>query len=408
MDNLTSPKEFEFNLGTYGGVIKISSPGELKDWAEKEWNLWAWGFLPPTDGMPPIQIIVNSHKTFKTKLHELANQWAGGQNIPQRVETTLISLGQLFTEYYCNHNIIHSSSVEAAFLFGLREKRGDKVAMGAYASLLNISLSSVNNTNILDGLFEGFLYKREVDWTGTANSEVFNQLRKQYESNLTQQAKVSKEIETRNANLNQAYEITLKERSDALLKLEGDKKNTLDKLHADQSSAFTDVIKKHENNLKAIELTYDQKLALQKPVEYWQTKERYHGRLSLRFGIAALLTMLVLGSALGFLIYNVLSHLGTNENPKNWQIGILLIALFFSIWSMRIIVRLFLSHLHLAGDASERQTMILTYLSMSREGSNFTPDDKKLILQHLFRSTSDGLVKDDAAPPTPLEMLTRK
>ena len=155
-------------------------------------------------------------------------------------------------------------------------------------------------------------------------------------------------------------------------------------------------------------MTYDQKLALQKPVEYWQTKESHHKSRSFGFGIAAILVGLVLVSLLGISTYEVLSPLGANENPKNWQIGVLLIALFFSIWLMRIIVRLFLSHLHLAGDASERRTMIQTYLAMSRDGSNFGPEDKKLILQHLFRSASDGLVKDDAAPPTPLEMLTRK
>ena len=75
---------------------------------------------------------------------------------------------------------------------------------------------------------------------------------------------------------------------------------------------------------------------------------------------------------------------------------------------IRILVRMFLSNLHLATDAAERRTMILTYLSMSREGAEFTKDDKKLIVQHLFRSASDGLVKDDAAPPTIFEMLTRK
>ena len=184
--------------------------------------------------------------------------------------------------------------------------------------------------------------------------------------------------------------------------------DSLKKLHPEQTSVFDGVIKKHEENLKAIELTYDQKLALQKPVAYWETKERYHGRLAFRFGIAAISSFIVLASTLGISIHAVLGGLGPNENPKNWQIGVLLVALFFSIWLMRIIVRLFLSHLHLSGDAAERRTMILTYLSMSREGSNFGSEDKKLILQHLFRSASDGLVKDDAAPPTPMEFLSRR
>jgi hypothetical protein len=51
--------------------------------------------------------------------------------------------------------------------------------------------------------------------------------------------------------------------------------------------------------------------------------------------------------------------------------------------------------------------MIQTFLSMAREGSAFAPEDKTLIFQHLFRSASDGLVKDDAAPPNLLGMLQK-
>jgi hypothetical protein len=52
--------------------------------------------------------------------------------------------------------------------------------------------------------------------------------------------------------------------------------------------------------------------------------------------------------------------------------------------------------------------MIQTYLSMSGEGTEFKADDRKLILDHVFRSASDGLVKDDAAPPSIIEVITKR
>lgn len=70
-------------------------------------------------------------------------------------------------------------------------------------------------------------------------------------------------------------------------------------------------------------------------------------------------------------------------------------------------MRLLFNHLHAATDAAERRMMILTYLAMSREGAQFAAEDKKLIVQH-FRSVSEGLAKDDAAPATLFELLTRK
>ena len=180
-----------------------------------------------------------------------------------------------------------------------------------------------------------------------------------------------------------------------------------DELHQEQTAKFGEALRKHEEKLTAIEDAYNQKLALQKPVDYWRTKETHHRKRSVVWGIAAISTLLVLAGSLGIAVYEILSPLQSKEDPKHWQIGILLVGMFFSIWVIRVLVRIFLSHLHLATDAAERLMMILTYLSISREGAQYSSDDKKLILSNIFRTASDGLVKDDAAPPTPLEILSR-
>jgi hypothetical protein len=109
----------------------------------------------------------------------------------------------------------------------------------------------------------------------------------------------------------------------------------------------------------------------------------------------------------GFLVHWIFTNLKPDENPREWQLGILVVAAFFSIWLIRVLVRMLFSHLHLATDAAERRTMILTYLAMSREGAQFGKEDKALIVQHLFRSVSDGYVKDDASPPSIFELFTR-
>jgi hypothetical protein len=258
-----------------------------------------------------------------------------------------------------------------------------------------------------DGVVEAFLYDREIDWTASAHRKSLNKLRQEYSENIDHQEKRFNEIEGQNKNLNEAFEQTLKERTEALNRFQEERGQLLTKLHEEQATEFREVIKKHEENLKAIEQTYDRKLALKKPVEYGELKERHHRTRSNVWGAAALFTMLALTGLLGVAVYEVLATLPPNQNPAHWQVGILLIALFFSIWTVRVLVRIFLSHLHLATDAAERRMMVLTYLSIGREGTQFTPEDKRIILDHLFRSASDGLVKDDAASPTPMEMLSR-
>ncbi len=77
------------------------------------------------------------------------------------------------------------------------------------------------------------------------------------------------------------------------------------------------------------------------------------------------------------------------------------------MWGIRLIVRMFLSHLHLATDAAERVVMTQTYLSLL-DGKHLPNDeDRKLILQALFRPTSDGIVKDEGVPFSLAEALTR-
>jgi Family of unknown function (DUF6161) len=68
-----------------------------------------------------------------------------------------------------------------------------------------------------------------------------------------------------------------------------------------------------------------------------------------------------------------------------------------AFWIGRILLRMYLSGHHLATDAEERRTMIMTFLALAKNKS-VEENDRKLILTALFRPGSDGIVKDDAAP----------
>jgi hypothetical protein len=404
MESQTTPI-FEFDLGNYGDKITIASPEELRKWAQEEWSKWEW---VNQAGQPVTSGIANQHTQFRDQLNNFASQWSnyrGSEHLPNILE----ALANQFQQFYCKRQILHSSSVEAEFLSKLKTEKGTTVAGGAYAALLNRVLpNGAYSAEFYAGMFEGFLFQREIDWTGAANTSIFNDLKRSYEAAMDEQVVKLKSLEAQNTKLNQDFQETLKTHADDLTKLENERTASLDKLQEEQAANFTAILSKHEDNLKTLLNTYDQKLALLKPVEYWNQKQKFHKRRSIQFGGVSLFGFLILTGSLGAAIYFMLRGLGQNENPKHWQIGILLVAVFFSIWVMRVLVRLFLSHLHLAEDAAERRTMIQTYLSIAREGTQFAPEDKALILQHLFRTASDGLVKDDAAPPAFLELFSRK
>jgi hypothetical protein len=60
-------------------------------------------------------------------------------------------------------------------------------------------------------------------------------------------------------------------------------------------------------------------------------------------------------------------------------------------------IRLWLSAHHLVIDAQERVVMIETYLALIKEGQ-LDEKERALVLTPLFRSSSDGIVKDEGAP----------
>jgi hypothetical protein len=78
-----------------------------------------------------------------------------------------------------------------------------------------------------------------------------------------------------------------------------------------------------------------------------------------------------------------------------------------AFWFIRLLVRIFLSNIHLENDASERVTMAKTYLALIRDGSFEGKEHIGTILAALFRPTGDGIVKDEGLPPTAMEWLTK-
>lgn len=385
--------DFEFDLGDRGDRLAFSSPQDLQNWTSQEFAKWQWLSQVPHGGL-----IFNDHGNLHNQIAQQVSQWTNAQtNVPQ-LQNVFANLRNIFQQFYMDRRIFNSTSPEGFWILELLQKRGNVVAVGAYYTLLGRDMPGPSNQpKFLEGMIEAFLYSREIDWTATAHQETLNRLKNQYAGNISHQDSRLKEVENQNKILNTSFQELLTAKTDSL-----------EKLHEAQTSEFQQLIEKHVGNLQAIEQAYDQKLALQKPVEYWETKRKYHGRRAVAFGCVSLLASILVAIALAGVIHWALSGLGANESPKQWQLGIIVVSTFFAVWFVRILVRLFFSHHHLATDAAERSTMILTYLALAREGSQYAAEDKRLILEHIFRTASDGLVKDDAAPPTLIEMLTRK
>lgn len=382
------------DLGEKGGHLEFEQPAEVQQWLDEEQSKWHWmNEIHETSGA------LSSFTNFRQAATQFIQQWTQQQADPDAVQKIIDTLKTHFESAVSNQSLWLSSSPTGAFILRLQKERHQLVAAGAYLSLGGAysSQSQQPHPLLLEGIIEGFLYKREIDWTATAHREALEKLKQQYSKNLSGQKRKYQEIEQANGVLNVKFDESL----EAKTKL-------LDDLHVSQGGEFKLLIDTHENNLKAIENAYDQKLALLKPVKYWNARNKSHGSKAKKFAIASGVVGAVILGLLGWLAYKIFLDVPVGEKPQVWQVGVFSVAAFFGIWLERILVRLFISNMHLATDAEERVTMLQTYLSIIREGSVFAPEDKKMILERLFHPAADGLIKDDAAPPSPLEILSRR
>jgi hypothetical protein len=167
------------------------------------------------------------------------------------------------------------------------------------------------------------------------------------------------------------------------------------------------ILSANKQELERIERTYDEKLALSAPGRYWSKKRIAHEKLSWGFGITAGLLFLIIALFVPLEIHSLLGDAGDAARIPYWRIGVLVVFSTLAIWILRIVVRLFLSHIHLESDAAERITMLHTYLALLRKEGGLGQDDTRLILDALFRPSSDGIVRDDSAPPGVYEFLSR-
>lgn len=385
--------------------FSFDSPQELLDWSNQLRTEWQWL------GGTPARRAWTQQESHLNQIRNAGNDWMGyphNEDVRRRTEATVLSVAR---ELFGVENLLLSNDAASAFIKESKEKYGQAEASGVYAALTSCVLQFENTVpeGFFSGLIRGFLFKNEIDWTASAHGKVLARLQATYKKQLADQETRLQQLEAANLKLNQAHDSTLTEKSAALEELKTTQTALFDELHKNKDEAFTNLASTHEANLKAIEETYNSKLALQKPVDYWNKKCRHHVELATRFAIASVITLIALGTGLSAVIYWAFGRLGENENPKHWQVGVTIVTAFFVVWVVRILVRLFLSHQHLASDASERVTMVQTYLSLSREGeAGVAVTDRTIILQQLFKSASDGIVKDDAAPPGFLELASRQ
>ena len=395
----------QLDLGENGGNVSFATLAELLGWVDKEINLWSW--QPGAQVRGNVEQVIAEPRgmlaSAKNEIQAAVSKEGNEEFVRQRMA---VVQGLLQTVFIARR-FPHSSTPLGQFLDRLgRESPTAGVYAAGYLFGDRQKPLEAWNADSQRGVIEAVLFQlRNTDWGVLKNGEAvtasLESLRGEWRSNL-------EKSKMEHAASLTAVESLRTDVTDLHTKQRTEFDGMLDKSRAAFDSAFKDAAEKLQDLID----TFRSKIALQAPIEYWQRKRRAHRGFAGVLGFFSLVGVAVVGTMLYGEIDKLLGApdsgqtTGAIPHAPEWRIAVLVLFGTLSVWVLRILVRMFLSQLHLAADASERMTMVNTYLALKEGGNTFADEDLRLILQALFRPTSDGLVKDDALPAGVWEGIT--
>lgn len=390
---------FSLDLGENGGVFAPISLDELETWVRTERGFWNW--LGNADA-------ANYGRAFQSYLEPLAKASQAASEARQLDSRDQVGATDRIDQ--CRQNIElafrerrtpHSSTQLAKRVHSMSQQSPTAAAAYLYVMLPNqygFRFEEVPDIGAWHGFIQGLNERFGITGDGQlrAQREAFADLAAKMERVAGQKTTAYDELERRFIAL--ARDIS---------ETSAKQKSHFEHLSTTVDKAYKDALAEHAGQMEALRETFREKMTLRSSVEYWRDRaDRHRDRadnlLKATFGsIVGLAVVVVVGT---FLVFRTSADPG---KPDAWKLAILGFVGVLGVWVARLIVRMFLSDRHLSIDAEERVTMVQTYLALMEDKKVPTDEDRKLILQPLFRPASDGIVKDEGLPHPALELLTR-
>lgn len=365
-----------------GRTLQFDTVQSIQEWLQQEQKAFQWVSQVGNHFSRNVWGHINSQFQGLTSHVNALNQSIIKM---QPFDGNLNAINSWFaTTYSKNRKLILSTSSEFKAVSDLKNNNlvQATIFLGHILKIPNLYSNGIETTDMIEGSFHFFQYAEGLSKKDlSAERQALDELKKEWDQHLT-------DYKAKEDSLKTDFETT---------------KTNFDNYFKDTQKNVGEHLTKHTADLDELKETYNNFMALKAPVDYWSQKRTEHaGKVSL-FRNWILGVGILGGSGLLWAVHHVFSDGIMNY----WKIGffILLATLYF--WTIRVLVKLLLSNIHLEGDANERVVMSQTYLALLREQSGFNDNDKKLILATLFRPSSSGIVGDDGIPPGLYDIITK-
>lgn len=382
--------------------LTFDSAEALTSWANRENNAWSTIISSAPAKLPNnVQNTFDRGKALLQNIFRAAKQYAENPNNDLKA-----NLDNSFRDAFARSTIPLPVAAVRNFLQTVKVKRGERTMQAAFAALISPPKGNqwpleLSDPEMRAGIAAGTLYTLGLEpFADQFGSNTFREVIKQFESSVEKADALNRNyLERSEANL-----ADFTKSSQDRIELAG---RDFDYASAEFENEGRDAL----NSMRNTEATYREHMRLRAPTEYWATKAAQHRDSLKLWGWALLAYTIVAGAALLYGLWELarLSLPHTSADPSQYLrtavIG--LVATTLAVWIGRVLLRIFLSERHLATDADERVTLVMTYLSLTQDGS-LEAADRPIVLAPLFRAATDGIVKDDGAPDTSMAaILTR-
>jgi hypothetical protein len=394
---------FTLDFGENGGQFAPTSLSQITTWVQAEQTFWSWTNRHNGDHNQGIK----QRLSLLNNALNLANQALQSKGASQQQYTQqIVAIQSTLQDVFVQRKLPHSSTPLAKRIDAYRKDAGDTAA-SVFASVFmppqqqgyNFQAQELTAwRGLIEGLIERFTPTNAPQkGRKQAAEQSFEQLR------VKAEALLGEKTATYDA-LHRDYSAL----AESIRTAAGEQTAQFNTTQTQRESDFEKLVKEHKEEMENLRKTFREEIALRAPAVYWEAKRTGHVLMARILGGISFAAIAVAAVGLGLFIHDLLGKTPQAQAPESWRLAMLVLVGVFTVWGVRLLVRMFLSHLHLSTDAAERVVMVRTYLSLL-EGDRLSGDeDRQLILQALFRPATDGIVKDEGLPPSVFEFLTRQ
>lgn len=391
MTNDSSPW-MELRFPDLDEPLHFYAQSEVAQWVQSEKHAWSWLWSEPTQkGTLKGEHFRQVKNLFDNALAALQDPLEQNSNQYRHAHTLVLQT--------CNrsqqHSAVPSGSETAVRIFGIKDGMGQDIGRWAFQyHVRGTTFGQVSHAEDYPLYLASILHTEEIF---TNMHETLKSERARYRSEITKLGNRVRELESERAE----------ERRRERVKHRKGVRRLLRQTRAVWESGLGTVAEQTSKAVASITATeehYRNQMALMAPVQYWKEKAKNHalwellyaGLCLLFFGLAALAIVKAASGAIQFL-QRLEGAAGQGAQTSAYIItaGALLGGTTLLFWLGRVLVKLFLSEHHLRSECSEKAIMTQAFLSMETNETNFGETDRAIVLASIFRTSPDGIVKDE-------------